>query len=60
MQLTMDATLPNELSLLRELVSMLQNTLAAAQAENKLLRQKLELFLKRYFGGTNHEPAAVT
>jgi len=26
-----------------------------AQIENKLLRQKLELFLKRYFGGTKNE-----
>jgi len=51
----MDATLPNELSALRELVSALQGTLHAAQAENKLLRQKLELFLKRYFGGTKNE-----
>ena len=55
LQLTMDATLPNELSALRELVSALQGTLHAAQAENKLLRQKLELFLKRYFGGTKNE-----
>lgn len=51
----MDATLPNELSALRELASTLQSALAAAQVENKLLRQKLELFLKRYFGGTKNE-----
>lgn len=62
----MDATLPNELSTLRELVSTLrgaldtakseyQQTLAQLQAENKLLRQKLELFLARYFGGTKNE-----
>lgn len=51
----MDATLPNELSALRELVVTLQGMLQAAQAENKLLRQKLELFLKRYFGGTKNE-----
>ena len=44
----MDATLPNELSALQELVSTLR-------MENKLLRQKLELFLKRYFGGTKNE-----
>jgi transposase len=55
MQLTMAATLPNELSALRELASTLQSALAAAQIENKLLRQKLELFLKRYFGGTKNE-----
>jgi transposase len=51
----MDATLPNELSTLQELVSTLQGALSAAQIENKLLRQKLELFLKRYFGGTQNE-----
>src|SRR5580698_6639131 len=44
----MDATLPNELSTLRELVSQLR-------IENQLLRQKLDLFLKRYFGGTKNE-----
>jgi transposase len=51
----MDATLPNELSALRELVSTLQGTLQAVQVENKLLRQKLALFLQRYFGGTKNE-----
>jgi transposase len=51
----MDATLPNEISSLHELVSTLKNALSAAQVENKLLRQKLELFLKRYFGGTKNE-----
>src|SRR5580698_10409748 len=51
----MDATLPNELSTLQELVSTLQGALSAAQIENKLLRQKLELFLKRDCGGTKNE-----
>jgi len=62
----MDATLPNDLTALHELVSTLrgaldatkseyQQTLAALQAENKLLRQKLDLFLSRYFGGTKNE-----
>ena len=51
----MDATLPTELSALRELVATLQDTLQAAQVENRLLRQRLELFLKRYFGGTKNE-----
>jgi len=62
MQLTMDATLPNELNALRELVSTLQAGLDAAkslteslQSENQLLRQKLALFFKRYFGGTKNE-----
>ena len=48
LQLTMDATLPTELSALRELVATLQDTLQAAQVENKLLRQRLELFLKLF------------
>jgi transposase len=32
-----------------------QQSLAALQSENKLLRQKLALFLARYFGGTKNE-----
>jgi transposase len=62
----MTTTPANELSTLRELVGTLQSALAAAkadyqqqlqslQAENKLLRQKLDLFLKRYFGGAKNE-----
>jgi transposase len=58
----MDATLPNEINALRELVSTLQTTLTQAtslsetlQAENRLLRQKLEHFIKRYFGGNKNE-----
>jgi transposase len=62
----MDATLPNELSALRELVGALrgaldtakseyQQTLTQLQAGNQLLRQKLDLFLARYFGGTKNE-----
>jgi len=46
----MDATLPNEMNALRELVSTLQTTLAAVQAENKLLRQKLDALARRLFG----------
>ena len=55
----MDATLPNELSALRELVATLQGELSAAHSEIKLLRQKLELFVKRYFGGTKNEGLAA-
>jgi transposase len=62
----MDATLPNEINALRELVSTLQATLATAGqayqrtvgqlvSENQLLRQKLAYFIKRYFGGTQSE-----
>lgn len=46
----MAATLPNELHTLRELVSSLQTTLAAVQAENQLLRQKLDALARRIFG----------
>jgi len=62
LQLTMDATLPHDLSALRELVATMRGALESAkslteslQAENKLLRQKLALFLQRYFGGTKNE-----
>ena len=46
---------PGELSQLRELVAALQGTLAEVKTENQLLRQKLEYFIKRYFGGTKNE-----
>lgn len=58
----MDAALANQITSLdeaRALVTQLRNefqlTLASLQAENKLLRQKLDLFLKRYFGGAKNE-----
>lgn len=58
----MDAALPNEINALRELVSTLQGTLTEAksltetlQVENRLLRQKLEHFIKRYFGASRNE-----
>jgi transposase len=58
----MDATLANQITSLAEaraLITQLRNdfqqSLATLQTENKLLRQKLELFLKRYFGGTRNE-----
>jgi transposase len=58
----MDATQPNEINALRELVSTLQGTLTEAksltqtlQVENRLLRQKLEHFIKRYFGASRNE-----
>src|ERR1043165_234837 len=44
----METTL--ELTALRELVSTLQTSLAVAQAENKLLRQKLDALARRIFG----------
>jgi transposase len=52
---TMNTALQNELSQLRELVATLQGTLAEVKTENQLLRQKLEFFIKRYFGGTKSE-----
>ena len=58
----MDATLANQITSLdeaRALITQLRNdfqqSLATLQTENKLLRQKLELFLKRYFGGAKNE-----
>jgi hypothetical protein len=58
----MDATLANQITSLdeaRALITQLrddfQQSLATLQTENQLLRQKLELFLKRYFGGTRNE-----
>ena len=62
----MNATLPNEINALHELVSTLQSsleslkqeyqqTLQQRETEIKLLRQKLEFFIKRYFGGTKNE-----
>jgi transposase len=58
----MDATLANQITsldearaLITELRNEFQQSLAALQTENQLLRQKLELFLKRYFGGTKNE-----
>ena len=58
----MDAALPNEIDALRQLVGTLQVTLTEAksltetlQVENRLLRQKLEHFIKRYFGASRNE-----
>lgn len=51
----MVATLPHELNALHELVATLQGTLAELKSENQLLRQKLEFFIQRYFGGTKNE-----
>ena len=51
----MNTALQNELSQLRELVAGLRGTLAEVKTENQLLRQKLEFFIKRYFGGTKNE-----
>ena len=58
----MDATLADQITslaearaLITELRNEFQQSLAALQTENQLLRQKLELFLKRYFGGTKNE-----
>jgi transposase len=53
----MDAALPNEIDALHQLVSTPEVTLTEAksltqtlQVENRLLRQKLEHFIKRHFG----------
>ena len=58
----MDAALANQITSLDEACACItqlrnefQQSLAALQTENKLLRQKLALFLQRYFGGTKNE-----
>jgi transposase len=51
----MNTGLQNELSELWELVATLQGALAEVKTENQLPRQKLEFFIKRYFGGTKNE-----
>jgi transposase len=58
----MDAALTNQITSLdeaRAFITQLRNefqqTLAQLQTENQLLRQKLEFFIKRYFGGTKNE-----
>lgn len=58
----MDAALANQITslaearaLITELRTEFQQSLTALQAENHLLRKKLELFLQRYFGGTKNE-----
>jgi transposase len=58
----MDATLANQITslaearaLITELRTEFQQSLTALQVENHLLRKKLELFLKRYFGGPKNE-----
>ena len=58
----MDATLANQITslaearaLITELRNEFQQSLTALQAENQLLRKKLDLFLQRYFGGPKNE-----
>ena len=51
----MAATFPDELDALRAWASTMQSALAELQTENQLLRQKLEFFIKRYFGGKKNE-----
>src|SRR5262245_29142577 len=51
----MNTDLQNERIELQELVATLQSALAEVKTENQLLRQKLEFFLKRYFGGSKGE-----
>jgi hypothetical protein len=58
----MDAALANQITsldearaLITQLRTDLQQSLTTLQTENQLLRQKLALFLKRYFGGTKNE-----
>src|SRR5688572_32934395 len=49
------AALAAENQTLRTLVTSLEQSLQSLQQENQLLRQKLELFIKRYFDGNKNE-----
>jgi transposase len=49
------ATLPTELSELRELVGTLQAALALSHQENSLLRQKMDALVRRIFGSSNEQ-----
>ena len=49
------ATLPVELSELRELVVMLQAALALSRQENSLLRQKIDALVRRVFGSSSEQ-----
>jgi transposase len=49
------ATLPVELSELRELVGTLQAALALSRQENSLLRQKIDALVRRVFGSSSEQ-----
>ena len=49
------ATLPVELSALRELVGTLQAALELSRQENSLLRQKLDALVRRVFGSSSEQ-----
>lgn len=51
----MDTALATELNTLRELVSTLQSMLAATKQENALLRQKIDLLVRRVFGSSSEQ-----
>src|SRR5262245_46884566 len=52
---------PNELTELRERVATLEATLAGAQQENALLRQKIDALVRRVFGASSEriDPAQL-
>ena len=52
---------PNELALLRELVSVLQAALEETKKENALLRQKVDALVRRVFGSSSEriDPAQL-
>lgn len=51
----MDATAQTQLVTLQEALSSANQLIGSLQQENKLLRQRLEAFIKRYFGGKKNE-----
>lgn len=53
-----DAALPDPMTALQAALSSAQQVIGSLQQENKLLREKLQLFLQRYFGGKKNESIA--
>ena len=51
----MDATAQSQQTTLQGALASAQELITSLQQENKLLRQKLEAFIKRYFGGKKNE-----
>jgi transposase len=51
----MDAAAPTQLDALQEALTSARQTIDSLTRENELLRQKLDLFLKRYFVGKKNE-----
>src|SRR5437763_15174374 len=53
--MSMDAAATTESQRLRAALGLAQERIASVEQENKLLRQKIELLIKKYFGGQKSE-----